>query len=516
MASEHYHEQLWDYVYGLLDEADVQSVRAHIETCSACHAALNKVEAGQQTLARAARVIQDVPLFHVPGHSEDPAAPATIAFTSVPASMPAPRQGHQRRYWLAVAAAAVLLAAAVGVNHFYQSELQLHEAQVAKVRGDIAAFDGRFAALQVNLEKETRQKARQLEEQAPPHLQVLGSAQVQSEAATNFNVVTRDINGALKPTTITTQLVDPKTRAVLHSQVDRVEGEGNVLVPALKSGQREARVVMEAKAAKSEARIEETLRVAEPQQSSHLALNKSLYAVGDVALFRSLTLDRFNLTPPVKPIALRYTLLDDKGRAVREFPGQTNAGGIAAGQLALTPDLASGAYALQVSAAAGTNYQVIPETRRLELVRGETPQIAFDRNWYKPGEQFGINFRAGQAANSYANQKVNISVIADNQGVPQSGARSTANLDRAGNLSNFQLQLPAQIKNGAEVVIDLKDGAKPTKLVQAIPVVPSDRTIDFFPEGGDLVAGVPNRVYYRVRSPQGDFVPPEGRVLVRR
>ncbi len=342
MASEHYQEQLWDYVYGLLDEADAQSVRAHVETCTACHAALAKVEAGQQKLAQAARVIRDVPLFHVPGHTE-PATPATIPLAPVSLPMPALRRARPRRYWLAVAAAAVLLAAAVGVNHFYQGKLQLHEAQVAKIRGDIAAFDGRFAALQVNLEQETRQKARQLEEQAPPLLQVLGSVQVQSETTTNFNVATRDVNGALKPTTITTQLVDPKTNTELHKQVDRLEGAGNVVIPALKGGQREARVVMEAKAAKGEARVEETLRVAEQRQSSHLALNKSLYAVGDVVLFRSLTLNQYNLTPPPQPVPLRYTLLDNNGRAVRELAGTTNEGGIGAGALALTPDLASGA-----------------------------------------------------------------------------------------------------------------------------------------------------------------------------
>ena len=125
-----------------------------------------------------------------------------------------PRKTRPRRYWLGVAAAAALLAVAFGLNQFYQSELHHYEAQVAQVRDDIAAIDGRFAALEAGLEKETRQKARQLQEQTPPLLQVLGPAQVQSDTATNFNVATRDMTGALKPTTIMTRVVDPKTNVV--------------------------------------------------------------------------------------------------------------------------------------------------------------------------------------------------------------------------------------------------------------------------------------------------------------
>ena len=138
--------------------------------------------------------------------------------------------------------------------------------------------------------------------------------------------------------------------------MDRVEGQGSVQVPPLKMDQPQARVVMEAKAAKADAHIEELLRVAEPQQTSHLAfaLNKSIYAVGDVAFFRSLTLDRFNLTPPThfqSPLlAIRCSTI--MAAPSKELPGQTNAGGIGGGELAsLTPDLASGEYALvQISA----------------------------------------------------------------------------------------------------------------------------------------------------------------------
>src|SRR5262249_29129283 len=71
--------------------------------------------------------------------------------------------------------------------------------------------------------------------------------------------------------------------------------------------------------------------------------------------------------------------------------------------------------------------------------------------------------------------------------------------------------------NNAILEVELSEGvSKKTarRAVQTLPAVPSQLDVDFFPEGGDLIAGVTNHVYYRVRSPQGETVAPEGRVLL--
>src|SRR5205823_6539441 len=39
--------------------------------------------------------------------------------------------------------------------------------------------------------------------------------------------------------------------------------------------------------------------------------------------------------------------------------------------------------------------------------------------------------------------------------------------------------------------------------------------VEFFPEGGELIAGIPNRIYFRARDSQGQAVPVEGQVLDR-
>jgi anti-sigma factor RsiW len=80
----------------------------------------------------------------------------------------------------------------------------------------------------------------------------------------------------------------------------------------------------------------------------------------------------------------------------------------------------------------------------------------------------------------------------------------------------FSFALPKDLDTSrAHIRIVLTEGAFKETFEQDITVVPSRLTVDLCPEGGDLVPGVPNRVYYRVRSPRGEPVNPEGRVIVR-
>ena len=60
----------------------------------------------------------------------------------------------------------------------------------------------------------------------------------------------------------------------------------------------------------------------------------------------------------------------------------------------------------------------------------------------------------------------------------------------------FHFNLPPQIFKGfGSVTLTCTDGGNTETLVRSIPIVLRDLQIDFYPEGGDLIAGLPNRVY---------------------
>ncbi len=83
------------------------------------------------------------------------------------------------------------------------------------------------------------------------------------------------------------------------------------------------------------------------------------------------------------------------------------------------------------------------------------------------------------------------------------------------NQLNFQFALPNDIETcRVRVRIVLTEAGKQETFEQDLACVPSRLAVDLLPEGGDLIAGVPNRVYYQVRSALGEPVNPEGRVIV--
>ena len=51
--------------------------------------------------------------------------------------------------------------------------------------------------------------------------------------------------------------------------------------------------------------------------------------------------------------------------------------------------------------------------------------------------------------------------------------------------------------------VQFNDGANSEPIVRTIPIVVKDLQVEFIPEGGDLVAGLPGRVYFLARTPLG-------------
>src|SRR5262249_34837038 len=99
-------------------------------------------------------------------------------------------------------------------------------------------------------------------------------------------------------------------------------------------------------------------------------------------------------------------------------------------------------------------------------------------------------------------------------GAPPSGGPVQRLTDDYGK-AEFRFLLPKDMKKGdAEIVIQQHDGLKDALAKQIIPGVTPQLTVDFYPEGGELVAGVPSRVYYRVRTPLGQPAAPEGHVVL--
>src|SRR5262249_55123053 len=80
-----------------------------------------------------------------------------------------------------------------------------------------------------------------------------------------------------------------------------------------------------------------------------------------------------------------------------------------------------------------------------------------------------------------------------------------------------RFKLPAQIERGqGSLSVEFSDGANVETLVRPIPIALKKLQIEFFPEGGDLIAGVPNRVYFQARTMLGKPAEITGRIVDQR
>lgn len=599
---EPYSDRLLDFVYGLLDEADAQALRTHLETCPRCQQSLRGAH-GQQTLfARAALPIgpDAVATFSPP--AEEPLvgdttardgspvaqAPATLAF-AVPAAAVAPRRAR-RRYWLAGAAAAVLLLVGA-LTYAYQDGLAARERAVVQHKEIVREIDRQLIALEPAFHQQAQELEQKLRAEAPPHLYALAPAQIPMEGAAAVQVAVNGPHGKPAEAKVAVTLTDAEGKKVLERrEVLAQRGTANVVFGEELSdalhGHKLVRLVAEAEVGQARAHLDESLKVAAPVYVAHLMTNQSVYRPRELLLFRALVLDRASLTPPAQPIALRFSLVDAAGKMIAATSAITSAGGIASKEMAVAETWPDGEYELRVASLNPEAADVRPHARKLHLVRDAARIAQADRSLYRAGDIVNFSLQRPPMQNNPPEAQRNATNTASpswelylndrrmplsssamggfgggapggyggmsrggGYAVPPPAAQSAPSLgggqmppapvpapggraagpampsygtnapdwfaaDKA-NQMYFQFALPKDLDTSrVRVRLVLTEGTVRETFEQELAVVPSRLSVDLFPEGGDLIAGVPNRVYYRVRTPRGEAVNPEGRVIV--
>jgi len=108
---------------------------------------------------------------------------------------------------------------------------------------------------------------------------------------------------------------------------------------------------------------------------------------------------------------------------------------------------------------------------------------------------------------------VNVDGVAyDVEGQP-TGKSLVLKTDDAGKVL-VKFKLPAKIEVGqANLAVNFSDGANNETLSRSIPIVLKKLKVEFFPEGGDLVVGLPNRVYFQARTTLGKPADLKGAIL---
>jgi len=469
-------QRLLELVYDLLPEAEATELRRQIDAEPELARAYARAQDTAKLFASAARVHSPKIDFKRP----------EIAMSTSSDSSPSqvtPRTGRSVRRpwarsvnWAVGLTAVVLLIASVGGYLYHTGQLD-----------DIAAEHMR--------------------------LQVAGPANRQTGVETTYAVTTSSVFGKPMPARIKFAVYAPDEEPKWHNETTDAAGRLSVTIDADRVLPRNAvlKVVAEREDTGNTEQIETRLAVEPVHYVTRLTTDKPLYRPGETVYYRTLTLSRFHLASDGE-VAIQFEILDPSGGVVPDstLTGTTEEG-VGNGAFTIPAELAGGEYTLLARSLDGA----FPEQKRPFFVRryrlpGLKKELEFTRDSYGPGDAVTADFLAERSEGGPA-AEAQLQIIATVDG--REVFRKDAQSDRAG-AWQIEFTLPEEIERGdGQLAVVVDDGANRETIAKTIPINLGKVDVAFFPEGGDLVGGLENRVYFVARDTLGEPVQLEGTVV---
>ena len=234
---------------------------------------------------------------------------------------------------------------------------------------------------------------------------------------------------------------------------------------------------------------------------TYLKVDRPVYRPGETVYFRSLTLQRRSLEAN-HAVPIRFELIDPSGVMV---PGAFSEGVTDRG-------VGNGAFTIP-SAAPGGPYSIVAksldgffpdEVCKFDVRAYRVPRfkkrIQFDKRSYGPGELVQAEIRVSRAEGGpLSGASLNIQAKIDDRTVHRSSAVTSME-----GMATIQFELPDTIRAGVgQLSVSVDDGATRESVTETIPIQLGRVAVEFFPEGGYLVEGVRNRVYFSARNTLG-------------
>ncbi|MGE5180816.1 MAG: MG2 domain-containing protein [Acidobacteriota bacterium] len=183
--------------------------------------------------------------------------------------------------------------------------------------------------------------------------------------------------------------------------------------------------------------------------------------------------------------------------------------GVAANDFALSPDLEGGEYTIQLTSDDGAT-----DAKKIIVNTYEAPRlqktIEFVRKAYGEGDTVAAALEIKRATGeAFGEREVTGVVTVDDVEV----ARLPIKTDKEGK-ATAKFQLPAHIAAGDGLLtVMADDGGVVESIQKRIPIVLKKVQLSMYPEGGDLVEGVPGRVYFAAKNSLGKAADVAGRVV---
>ena len=240
---------------------------------------------------------------------------------------------------------------------------------------------------------------------------------------------------------------------------------------------------------------------------TRVSTDKPLYKPGEKVRIRGVGLEAFRLTV-AEDVPLRMTMTDPRGGTVFDHRLVSVKGNIA-WEHDLSADAVGGAYTVTLGSweakDGGETGLVAPTERTFHVQSYRVPRLRFDleldRDSYGPGDDGTAQMSVERA-----------------EGGAPVGATATAELRVDGHVVSTEttvvgedgtllvpFALPADMAEGrGSLSVTVEDGGVVETTSRTVPIALGRLDVELYPEGGELVAGLPTRVYFRSRTPLGE------------
>lgn len=321
-------QQLWELLYDLLSPEEAEALRAQIAKDPSVAALWAQVREKQEVVAAAVRWQGEEILLNPPLVDEMPSAYAPTEREALPspaAAISSTPKRHSKLGWptalkLGVAVAAcMLVAASVSVALIPESPLRLRT---------LTLVEQRLADKYVRLV-------------------VTGPAHVAPNSPRKFTVSATNIHGEAVPTKLVYRFVSNAETTTEWQQLHATDPHGiaTLTAPAHLPQGRAKLEVRESANSDLEPVVTHFV-VAPPRVTAFVALDKAVYAPGETARYRALTLEELSYrTAPTTPVQLNVLDPEAQPVPVAQLATVTEAG-LVTGEMTIPPTAPDGRYTL--------------------------------------------------------------------------------------------------------------------------------------------------------------------------
>lgn len=234
----------------------------------------------------------------------------------------------------------------------------------------------------------------------------------------------------------------------------------------------------------------------------YISTDKQIYHPGETVYMRAVVLDGMT-NYPLNDFLTGYTdfewkIVGPKGDSLADDAMEYEQS-VGAVSWKIPDDAAGGIYKFRVAGGEAAPAERTFEVRAYRAPRIRT-QIDFLKRGYLPGEEVTAVVKFSRAeGDAVQSPKVSAAAILDGAMIFET---DEAAVD--GDTARVSFKLPAEVKDGIGTLnFTVHDGGVSESAGKSIPVLLDNYTVDFYPEGGDLAADVPGRIYVEARQKNG-------------